>query len=137
MSQAQQTELIITPHVADDAALPFLQQLQYKVDGKTIALARWHAPASDDGVVQLLDLYVNPEHQRQGLGSMLLRTVYTQAITFFAQANNKPRRLWACVEQKRQVTARAFFSKHGFHHIATAANVYKRQDAMFYQRAFN
>ncbi|HEX8339318.1 MAG TPA: GNAT family N-acetyltransferase [Tepidisphaeraceae bacterium] len=137
MTEPHQAELVITPHIDGGAALPFVQQMQYKIDGKTIALARWHAPASDDGVVQLIDLYVEPAHQRQGHGSMMLRTVYKQSIALFHAVGVKPRRLWACVEQKRQVNARAFFSRHGFHHISTASNLYKRQDAMFYTRAFD
>jgi len=125
--------------VPDDAGgtLPMVQKLTLTLDGKTIAHARWHAPASDDGVFQILDLFVDPLYQRQGHGSRLLRSVYDHATETFRKLGIRPRRVWVSIEQKRHVIARAFFSKHGYQHVATIAKQYVNQDAMIYERSFD
>ena len=125
--------------VPDDAGgkLPMTQRLTLTLDGRVIAHARWHATASDDGVFQIADLFVDPLHQRKGHGSRLLREMYEHAIATFRSLGITPRRVWVCVEQKRHVTARAFFSKHGFQHVATMKEHFVDQDAMLYSRSFN
>ena len=117
--------------------LPITQRLTLTLDGKVIAHARWFAPASDDGVFQLLELFVDPLHQRQGHGSRLLRQTYEHATGTLKSLGIKPRRIWVAVEQKRHVIARAFFSKHGFQHVATMQKLYIDQDAMIYSRSFD
>ncbi len=123
--------------VPASGALPFTQQVLLYQDGHPIAQARWHATDSSDGIIQILDFVVEPAHQRQGHGSTLLRAVYDQAGLLYTSLGQRPRRAWITVEQKRHVTARAFLSRHGFHHVSTIKNLYVDQDAMIYQRAFD
>jgi ribosomal protein S18 acetylase RimI-like enzyme len=127
----------LTPAIPRVVALPFIQELKLVKDGRLIAMARWHAPEGSDGIVQLLDLHVDPDHQRQGHGSALLREVYKQATMLFNRLEIKPRRIWASVEQKRQVNARAFFSRHGFHHVTATKNLHRKQEALIYVRSFD
>ncbi|HEY0008181.1 MAG TPA: GNAT family N-acetyltransferase [Tepidisphaeraceae bacterium] len=134
---AQTVQLSITPEVVPGVALPFVQVLRLTVDAKPVGLLTWHAPLGADGVVQVLDIQIDPLHQRKGYGSQLLRECYKQAITLLLSQSIKPRRLWLAVEQKTQVRTRAFLSRHGFHHIATAGNLLKRQDLMVYSRSFD
>ena len=122
---------------AAGAKPPFTQQITLELNGKTIGRARWFAPDSSDGVMQILDLSIDPLHQRQGHGSALLKQVYDQALAFFRAADLKPRRVWVTIEQKRQVIGRAFFSRHGYHHVATIDNVYIKQSGLIYQRSFD
>lgn len=125
--------------IADDATgvLPMTQRLTLSLDGNIIASSRWHAGASDDGVFQITDLFVDPLHQRQGHGSRLLRQTYDHATGRLKSLGIQPRRVWVCLEQKRHVIARAFFSKHGFQHVATMQKLYIGQDAMMYSRSFD
>src|SRR5687768_3709691 len=83
--------------------LPFVQQVTLIQDGQPIGQARWHATESGEGVFQLLDLSIAPEHQRSGHGSTLLRAVYDQATTLFKSLGIRPRRVWVSIEQKRHV----------------------------------
>ena len=115
----------------------FTQDVVLELNGKIVGHCRWHAPDTSDGLVQILDLFIDPLHQRQGHGSALLKQVYAQAMELFRACEIKPRRIWAVVEQKRQVTARAFFSRHGFHHVSTITNLYVKQEALVYQRSFD
>ncbi len=124
------------PRQAD--ACPFLQSLTLADGPARIALARWHATSSAaEGVVQLLDLYVEPPHQRRGHGARLLREVIEQATAYFMLHGTKLRRVWAAVEQKKHVNARAFLTAHGFHHITTMGDLYRAQDLLIYTRAFD
>lgn len=117
--------------------LPFEQEMLLYQDSKPIAHARWHATDSSDGIFQILDFAVAPAHQRQGHGGTLLRAIYDQADVLFKSIGQRPRRVWISIEQKRHVIARAFLSRHGFHHVSTIKNLYVEQDAMIYQRSFD
>src|SRR5688500_4392649 len=94
---------------------PFVQTLTL-ADGPTpIGLARGHTTASAaEGVVQLLDLYVQPPHQRQGHGGRLFKELIAQSTAYFKLHRSRLRRIWAAVEHKDHVTTRAFLTAHGF-----------------------
>ncbi len=100
-----------------------------------LGVARWHA--GGDGVIQLLDLAVNPDHRRRGVGSSILREVVQQAAAFHELRKSKFRRVWMSVEQKSQVNGRAFLTKHGFHHTATINELLHKQDALIYVKAMD
>jgi ribosomal protein S18 acetylase RimI-like enzyme len=121
------------------AGMPFVQTIQLRAaGGEPVASVVWIAPeGAADGVVQLLHLQVHPDYRRQGLGLRLLDAAIQQARAYYRQRGISFRRLWALVEQKSQVIARAFLTQHGFHHTATVQNVYKKQDALIYTRTFN
>ncbi len=130
-------KLTVVNKIPAKPALPFIQELRL-LDGKAVvATARWHAPLGEDGVVQILDLSVDPLHQRAGHGSAIMRAIYDQARTLFTSLEIKPRRVWISIEQKSQVIGRAFLSRHGFHHVSTIKNLLRKQDALIYLRAFD
>jgi ribosomal protein S18 acetylase RimI-like enzyme len=115
----------------------FLQTIEL-FDGKTpIARSRWHAPAGEAGIVQILDLSVDQRVHRRGHGGQLLREVIAQARKHFATQGVRFRRAWVNVEQKSQVKARAFLTQHGFHHVATIPNLLKRQDVLVYSKGMD
>lgn len=129
-------QFVLKPAIKD-AALPFSQHIELVLNGQTVGTARWHAPEGTDGIIQITDLAIHPDHQRHGHGSTLLKKCYAEAYELFAAHGIKPRRVWMILEQKRQVIARAFLSKHGYQHVSTMTALYKGQDGMLYQRSFD
>ncbi len=118
-------------------ALPFIQELQLRSGTTQLGVAKWLATPNDDGIVQVLHIQVDPIHQRKGYGTILMRAIYNEAATLFARLEIKPRRIWLTVQQKQQVTARAFLTRNGFHHVSTIANLHRKQDCLIYLRAFD
>lgn len=115
----------------------FEQTIRSSEAGKTLGIARWHAPAGEQGVIQLIELSVHPSYRHRGHGSALMNQVLQQAIAFHRLKNLRLRRLWVSLEQKTQVIARAFVTKHGFHHTATIKELQDHQDALIYVRTFD
>jgi len=111
---------------------PFIQRIELREGATTIATAHWHTTGGQEGVVQLLDLSVVPEHRRKGHGSALMAAFKEQAALYGKTAGIPTRRLWVSVEQKTQVNARAFLTRHGFHHVATIRELLAKQDALVY-----
>ena len=72
---------IVTPPLpAAATAGPFVQTLTLANGPTVIGMTRWHTSASvAEGVVQLLDLYVQAPHQRKGHGGRLFKEVVAQA----------------------------------------------------------
>ena len=115
----------------------FVQRVDLRERGKVIATARWHSPAGIDGVAQILDFSVIESHRRTGNGGLLLRATLDQAVAH-GQARGVPlRRVWVSVEQKTQVIARAFLTKHGFHHVSTMKDLLAKQDALVYVKSLD
>jgi ribosomal protein S18 acetylase RimI-like enzyme len=125
------------PILDKQAAQPFIQRIDLREGSTTIATARWHAPMGREGVAQLLDLNVIPEHRRKGHGSRLLTLFIEQAAAYGSAIGTPTRRLWVSVEQKTQVNARAFLTRHGFHHVATIKELLAAQDALVYLRSLD
>src|SRR5687767_7459287 len=72
---------------------PFVQTITLTDGNTTIGLARWHTSSSTtEGVVQLLDLYVEPPHQRKGHGGRLFKEVMGQSASYFKLHRCKLRR---------------------------------------------
>lgn len=118
---------------------PFIQTIRC-VDGRGELMGDviWHVPAgAADGVFQILHLRVRPGFGRQGLGGRLMEAAIAQAEQWHRARRIPLRRAWLSVEQKSQVIARAFLTGQGFHHIATASNLHRDQDALIYIRAFD
>lgn len=127
----------IVNKIPESPTLPFAQEIELLAGEKVIARTLWFAPKSEDGVAQVLDLQVFPAYQRQGHGSLLMKAVYEQVKDFFARTTIKPRRVWLSVEQKQHINARAFLSRHGFHHVSSIENLHRKQDALIYLKAFD
>ena len=116
-------------HPALPSAAPengFLQTVTLMDGEKPIGIARWHVSAGSDGVAQLVDLLIDESHRRKGNGSELMNAVIGQLRDYHQLSPVRLRRLWAQVEQKSQVNARAFLGKFGFHHISTINNLHRK-----------
>jgi GNAT superfamily N-acetyltransferase len=125
------------PTAGSECDRPFLQRIALLHGNDLLAHAAWHT-TGHGGVAQLVDLFVAPEHRRQGHASRLLNAVVEQARLFFrSRAAQTLRRVWVAVEQKDQVIARSFLTRHGFHHIATIPDVSRNQDLLVYVKSFD
>ena len=63
---------------------------------------------------------------------------FIEQAASYGNARGVPtRRLWVSVEQKTQVNARAFLTRHGFHHVATIHELLAKQDALVYLRSLD
>ena len=125
------------PRAGSNSDQPFLQRIVLFDGSGELARAAWHTTGRD-GVVQLVDLVVAPQHRRRGHGAQLLNVVVEQTRSFFRlRAPQALRRIWVNVEQKNQVIARSFLTRHGFHHIATIPDVARNQDLLVYVKSFD
>jgi ribosomal protein S18 acetylase RimI-like enzyme len=130
-------DLIFTPSLDSLPALPMSQRIDLREAGAVVATAHWHAPASSEGAIQILDLTVVPEHRRKGHGSTLILALRAQAIQLGKLTGVPTRRIWISVEQQTQVKARAFLTRHGYHHVATIKELLREQDALVYLLAMD
>jgi GNAT superfamily N-acetyltransferase len=117
---------------------PFVQSITLMSGGQAVGFARW-ACATDpgQGVVQLIELSVHPEHRRTGHGGRLMEAVTQQAKAFFQQRKGRLRRVWTTLEQKRQVVGRSFLMQFGFNHVGTVSELLKDEDLLVYMRTFD
>jgi GNAT superfamily N-acetyltransferase len=129
---------VLPPVPPTPVAGAFVQTITLTEGTKAIGIARWHTSASTaEGVVQLLDIHVDPPHRRQGHGGRLFKEVIAQATSYFKTHRAKLRRVWAAVEHEQHVNVRAFLTARGFHHITTMKDLYRKQDQLFYTRSFD
>ena len=124
----------LVPAVASPGG--FVQQITLNEGRLPVGRIVWFLPAHDDGVMQILELQVDPAHRRQGHASRLLDEAIAQARLLCKRRGIHLRRTWVAVEQKSQIIARAFLTRHGYHHTSTAANLLKNQDVLVYQKAW-
>ena len=117
---------------------PFLQTLKLTIGKDPIAQARWLCSTDPaQGVVQLLELTVHPDHRRQGHAHRLMEALTQQAQTYFKNQKSRLRRIWTPIEQKHQVIARSFLMQFGFNHVGTVSELLKDEDLLIYMRTFN
>ena len=119
-------------------AASFLQRIQLSdARGQLIGAAVWHLNTVDEGVVQLVELTVDPKLRRQGHAGALLDESIAQARSVCRMKRVPLRRMWVALEQKSQVLARSFLTKHGFHHTSSVTDLLRDQDLLVYVRSFD
>ncbi|MGH7213324.1 MAG: GNAT family N-acetyltransferase [Tepidisphaeraceae bacterium] len=116
---------------------PFLQTIVLQDNDQPVGRATWHAPAGEQGVVQIVDLAIAPPHRRRGHGRRLFAEALRQAIEFSRRRDVPLRRVWLGIEQKSQIIARAFLTEQGLHHVATVPNLLRNQDALIYVKSLD
>ena len=133
----QFTYIPLLPRAINAKSNSFLQRIELRERRRPIGCAAWHVIDLDDGVAQLVELTVEPTLQRRGHGSALLNESIAQARTVCRLKRAPLRRLWVALGQKSQVIARAFLTRHGFHHTASVTDLLRDQDLLVYVRAFD
>lgn len=130
--------LRIAPPASPKSPDPFIQHIELVENEKPIAQAHW--TTTDDpaqGIVQILELTVQPPHRRQGHAKRLMDALTQQAREHFKSRRQSLKRMWLTIDQKRQVIARSFLMKFGFHHVGTIKELLQDQDVLIYMRTFN
>ena len=118
-------------------ASPLLQTLT-ETDGKrTVGVLTWHVANPSEGVMQVLDVRVDGEFARQGIGSRLLNQAITNAAADCRSRGGKLRRVFVALAHEEQILARAFFTRHGFHHVHTLKDLLRSQDLLTYVKSYD
>ena len=128
---AARDRFVTSPTAGVRSKVPFIQTIELFEAEDLIASARWFTTATD-GVVQLLDIHVSPKHQRQGAGTRLFKRMQREADTFLQTRGQRLRRVFVNAEQKTNITARAFLTGLGFHHVQTISNTLRDEDILVY-----
>ena len=116
----------------------FLQRIELRdARDQRIGAAVWHLNTVDEGVVQLVELTVDPKLRRHGHAGALLNEAITQARSVCRMKRVPLRRMWVALEQKGQVLARSLLTKHGFHHTSSVTDLLRDQDLLVYVRSFD
>lgn len=130
-----------SPMVEQEAPDPrdrgFFQRIELLDERSLVGQALWHLPLHADGVLQIIELTIVPSQRRHGHGRRLLDEVLLQARRLAASRGIRLRRAWLMIEQKSQLPARAFLTRHGFHHTSTASNLLLDQDLLLYSKSFD
>jgi GNAT superfamily N-acetyltransferase len=115
----------------------FVQTIQLQDGDRHIGRAIWSVSDAAQGVVQILELTVDPAVHRSGHGRRLLRGVIEQARAFHKPHKTAVRRLWIGVGHKSQVVGRSFLSGEGFHHVATTSGLMRDEDLLVYVKSLD
>ena len=127
-----------TPAVpAGKTAGAFIQTIQLRDGERVLGRAIWSAADPSQGVVQIVELWVEPKVRRGGHGRRLFRELIEQARAFHKPSKQIVRRLWIAVGHKSQVIGRAFLTGEGFHHISTTGGVYQDEDQLIYVKSLD
>jgi ribosomal protein S18 acetylase RimI-like enzyme len=102
-----------------------------------VASARWHCRGAEDGVMQILDITVDPNLRRQGIGRAMARAAIEQARQYHAARQRPLRRAWLLARQKSDIVARAFLTSIGFHHVASLSDFLEGEEGLLYTKSFD
>ena len=72
----------------------FTQTIQMRDDKRVLGKAAWNTTSSGEGVVQVLELWIDPAIRRAGHGKRLMSQLIEQARALHKSHNQKLRRLW-------------------------------------------
>ena len=125
------------PRAIDARSNSFLQRIDLRDARHPIGHAVWHLIDLDEGVVQLVELTIDPKLRRRGHAGALLNESIAQAKAMCKLRRVPLRRLWVALGQKSQVHARAFLTRHGFHHTSSVTDLLRDQDLLVYVRSFD
>jgi GNAT superfamily N-acetyltransferase len=132
------TRFVHAPAPPAKPVATLLQRIELRnAQGQLIGAAVWHLNSVDEGVVQLVDLAIDPKLRRQGHAGALLNETIAQARSVCRMKRVPLRRVWVALEQKTQVLARAFLTRHGFHHTSSVTDLLREQDLLVYVRSFD
>lgn len=116
---------------------PFVQQVRINDDDQPLATAWWHASPNRLGSIQIIDLHVEKNLRRRGIGGQLLNAVIEQAVEYHRRRRRTLRHIWLPVAQKAEIAARAFLAETNFHHVATLSEVLRDEDILLYKRSLD
>lgn len=116
---------------------PLLQTVAESDGTQTLGQLTWHIPDPAEGIMQILNIKVTPSAQRQGIGSKLLVAATRNAATACKSRNGQLRRVWVALGHQQHILARAFFTRHGYHHVHTLKDLMRSQDLLTYVKSYD
>ena len=115
----------------------FTQTLEMRDGTRTLGRAVWNVADGSEGVIQILELWIDPAVRRAGHGRQLLHATVEQARLMHKVRKQNLRRLWAGVGHKSQVVGRSFLTAVGFHLIGSTAGLLKDQELLVYVKSLD
>jgi GNAT superfamily N-acetyltransferase len=115
----------------------FVQAVKMMDDNRTLGRAIWAAADPSQGVIQLVEFWIDPAIRRSGYGRRLMRGLIDQARSYHKLRKENLRRIWVGVGHKSHVVGRAFLSSEGFHHISTTGGLMKGEDQLIYVKSLD
>ena len=115
----------------------FTQVIQMRDDKRVLGKAAWNITSPSEGVVQILELWIDPSIRRAGHGRRLIGQIIAQARELHKAHKQPLRRLWVAVGHKTQVIGRSFLTGEGFHHIGSSGGLLKDQDMLIYVKSLD
>ena len=125
------------PRRASPTDSGFVQRIELHDGRRLVGRAVWHLWTGGEGVVQIIELTVEADARRQGHAGALLNEAIAQARALCKLRGCALRRVWVPLGHKSQVVARAFLTKHGFHHTSTIPDLFRDEDLLVYIRSFD
>jgi GNAT superfamily N-acetyltransferase len=124
----------VPPKIADRL---FTQTILLKDENRALGRAVWSATAPTQGVVQILEFWIDPSFRRRGNGRRMMRGLIEQARILHNIRKEPLRRLWVGVGHKTQVIGRSFLTSDGFHHISTTSGLMLNEDQLIYVKSLD
>jgi GNAT superfamily N-acetyltransferase len=125
------------PIPAVKSAGVFVQTIQLKQGDRTLGHAIWTCADPEQGVLQLIELWIDPAVRRSGHGRRLFRAVIEQAREYHKMHRQPLRRVWIGMGHKSQVVGRSFLTGEGFHHISSTGGLLKDEDQLIYVKSLD
>jgi len=116
---------------------PFTQTITLRDGDREIGRAAWNATFPNEGIVQILELAIDPKFRRAGHGRQLLHELIAQARILHQHRKQNLRRLWIGVGHKTQVIGRSFLTGEGFHHVGSTCGLLADQDLLIYVKSLD
>ncbi len=123
------------PPTPNDRA--FTQTVYLRSSDRVIGQAVWAATVPTQGIIQILELWIEPGLRRSGHGRRLMRAVVEQARLLHQLRGEPLRRLWIGVCHKTQVVGRSFLTSEGFHHIGSTCGLLNDEDLLVYVKSLD
>jgi GNAT superfamily N-acetyltransferase len=115
----------------------FTQTVYLKDGDRHLGRATWSSTVPTQGVVQILELWIDPAIRRSGHGRRLLHAMVDQARSLHKLRKQPLKRLWIGVGHKSQVIGRSFLTSEGFHHVGSTCGLLEDQDLLIYVKSLD
>jgi ribosomal protein S18 acetylase RimI-like enzyme len=126
-----------TPPITIKTTGTFVQTIQLKDGDHQLGRAIWTAADPSQGVIQILELWVDPKARRAGHATQLYHQLIANAREFHKLRKEPLRRVWISMAHKSQVIGRSFLTGQGFHNISTTGGVLQDEDQLIYVKSLD
>lgn len=126
-----------TPAISSQTIGTFVQTIRLMDGDNQMGRGVWTANDPSQGVIQILELWVDPKARRTGHARQLYDHVIANAREYHKLRKQPLRRVWISMAHKSQVIGRSFLTGQGFHHISTTGGVLQDEDQLIYVKSLD